>query len=126
MAIQIRLRSLRTARGLTQVQLAKQCGMPQSTISRIESGSTTGVDFQTLDKFAEALGVHPSELIGFNQVTFDHDGRSYIVDDITQEVATVPKGSTAVWKIRGTAITFGTPAGSTAGSVIKLARSELT
>ncbi len=46
--VQIRIRELREERGLTQVQLPKLGGMPQFTISRIESGSTTGVDFDTL------------------------------------------------------------------------------
>lgn len=126
MSITLRLRDLRTARGLTQVQLAALCGMPQSTISRIESGSTTGVDFQTLDKFAAALGVHPSELVGFDRVTFDHDRRSFIVEDVTREVREIPPGASTVWRIRGTVHTFGTPPATTPGAVIKKARGLLT
>ncbi len=120
--IQIRLRELRTAKRLTQVQLAELCGMPQSTISRIESGSTTGVDFETLDRLAAALGVHPSELIMYGQIPFDYRGRTYIVHDATAQVETVPAGVTVVWGIQGEGITFPSEVGETPGDIIKRAK----
>ncbi len=120
--IQIRLRELRTAKGLTQVQLAKLCGMPQSTISRIESGSTTGVDFETLDRLAAALGVHPSELIVYGQIPFDYRGRTYIVHDATAQAEAVPAGVTVVWGIKGEGITFPSEVGETPGDIIKRAK----
>jgi len=120
--IQIHLRELRTAKGLTQVQLAKLCGMPQSTISRIESGSTTGVDFETLDRLAAALGVHPSELIVYGQIPFDYRGRTYIVHDATAQAETVPPGVTVVWGIKGEGITFPSEVGETPGDIIKRAK----
>ena len=121
----MRIRELRREQGLTQVQLAERCGMPQSTISRIESGTTSGVDFSTLDRVAEALRVHPADLIAFDEVTFDYKGRSYVVNDITREVATVPDGTTTVWAIRDSWITFGTGAGTTPGAVIRKAKKLL-
>ncbi len=120
--IQIRLRELRTAKRLTQVQLAEVCGMPQSTISRIESGSTTGVDFETLDRLAAALGVHPSELIVYGQIPFDYRGRTYIVHDATAQADTVPAGVTVVWGIQGEGITFPSVVGETPGDIIKRAK----
>ena len=120
--IQIHLRELRTAKGLTQVQLAKLCGMPQSTISRIESGSTTGVDFETLDRLAAVLGVHPSELIVYGQIPFDYRGRTYIVHDATAQAETVPPGVTVVWGIKGEGITFPSEVGETPGDIIKRAK----
>ena len=120
--IQIHLRELRTAKGLTQVQLAKLCGMPQSTISRIESGSTTGVDFETLDRLAAALGVHPSELIVYGQIPFDYRGRTYIVHDATAQAEAVPAGVTVVWGIKGEGITFPSEVGETPGDIIKRAK----
>ena len=120
--IQIHLRELRTAKGLTQVQLAKLCGMPQSTISRIESGSTTGVDFETLDRLAAALGVHPSELIVYGKIPFDYRGRTYIVHDATAQAETVPPGVTVVWGIKGEGITFPSEVGETPGDIIKRAK----
>ena len=120
--VQIRLRELRKARALTQVQLAKLCGMPQSTISRIESGSTTGVDFDTLDRVAAALGVHPSELIAFDQVPFDHDGRTYVIEDCTGDADSLPEGAAAMWSIQGQDVTFAGEPGESPGDLIKRAR----
>jgi ribosome-binding protein aMBF1 (putative translation factor) len=45
------LRKARTATGLTQVQVAKLLGRPQSYVSRCESGETR-VDLVDLKKFA--------------------------------------------------------------------------
>ncbi len=120
--IQIRLRELRLAKGLTQVQLAELCGMPQSTISRIESGSTTGVDFETLDRLAATLGVHPSELIVYGKIPFDYRGKTYIVSDVTADVETVPAGVAVVWGIQGERITFPSEPGDTPGDIIKTAK----
>ncbi len=120
--IQIRLRELRAAKGLTQVQLAELCGMPQSTISRIESGSTTGVDFETLDRLAAALGVHASELIVYGKIPFDYRGKTYVVTDVTADVETVPPGVAVVWGIQGERITFPSEPGDTPGDIIKRAK----
>ena len=120
--IRIRLRELRLAKGLTQVQLAELCGMPQSTISRIESGNTTGVDFETLDRVAAALGVHPSELIVYDKIPFDYRGKTYIVSDVTADVETVPAGVAVVWGIQGERITFPSEPGDTPGDIIKTAK----
>jgi transcriptional regulator with XRE-family HTH domain len=53
--IATRIRELRESRGLTQEQLAKQCGMKQSAISRIEDASYSRWSFRTLWRVAEAL-----------------------------------------------------------------------
>lgn len=107
---------------LSKNTLAELCGMPQSTISRIESGSTTGVDFETLDRLAAALGVHPSELIVYGQMPFDYRGRTYIVHDFTAQAETVPAGVTVVWGIQGEGITFPSEVGETPGDIIKRAK----
>src|SRR6266568_5057526 len=57
-----RIRSLRTARGLTQAQLAE----PQYTkayVSMLESGRTRA-SMKALEHIAGRLGVQPSELLG--------------------------------------------------------------
>lgn len=53
----IRLREVRERAGLTQVELAEASGVPQSTISRLETGYTRAVDLDTLDRLALALGL---------------------------------------------------------------------
>ncbi len=63
--ISISIREHREARGWSQYRLAKESGVLQSTISRIEAGKTPKVDLVTLEKLARALGVHPAALIEY-------------------------------------------------------------
>lgn len=61
--ITLRLHALRERRGLSQAELARRSGVSQATISRIEAGKTRGVDLDTLDRLARALGVSPRSLL---------------------------------------------------------------
>lgn len=51
-----RLKNARLKAGLTQVALAERSGVPQSTISELESGRTADPGYLTLVKLARALG----------------------------------------------------------------------
>lgn len=59
----IRVRELRKQRGWTQSHLSQLAGITEAALSRIENAQTRGVDFETLEKLAEALDVHPAVLI---------------------------------------------------------------
>lgn len=48
--------AIRKQKKISQAELAEKCGMPQSTIGRIESGKVVP-NTQTLEKMAEALGL---------------------------------------------------------------------
>ena len=61
--ISIRLEELREARGLSQAELARRSGVPQSTISRIEAGETGSITLGNLERLADALGVNAAVLI---------------------------------------------------------------
>lgn len=50
-----RVRELRKKRGLTQIEFAVLCGIPQSRISTIESGSRVP-NLETVLRLAQALG----------------------------------------------------------------------
>jgi transcriptional regulator with XRE-family HTH domain len=57
--------SVRIARELqemTQAELAKACGIPQPTLSSIESGRAT-LGAERAEKLARALKVHPAVLL---------------------------------------------------------------
>ncbi len=56
-----RIRHFREAAGLTQEQLAAKAGLPQSHISRLETGRHSPSSL-TLEKIAAAIGIDPSEL----------------------------------------------------------------
>lgn len=61
--IYLQLRQLREANGLSQAELARRSGVPQSTISRLEAGEVGTVNLAHLEKLADALGVNASALI---------------------------------------------------------------
>lgn len=61
--ITLRLKELREARGLSQKALAKLAGVPQPTISRIESGRLPNVGLTIIEKLSEALEVNAARLV---------------------------------------------------------------
>jgi transcriptional regulator with XRE-family HTH domain len=56
------VRRLREAKGLSQGALAADAGIYQELISRIEN-EAANAELDTLGKIADALGVHPGELL---------------------------------------------------------------
>ena len=56
------VRRLRLAKGLSQDALAADAGLFQKLISGIENGRAN-LELDTLGKIADALGVHPGELL---------------------------------------------------------------
>ena len=63
MGIEVRIKELRELNRWSQAELARQSGVAQSTISRIEAGDTVGVSLGVLEKLAKALGCDPGYLI---------------------------------------------------------------
>ena len=57
-----RVREIRNKRGLTQVELAERCGVPQSRISAIENGSRVP-NIETVLRLAKALGCKVTTLM---------------------------------------------------------------
>ncbi len=59
-----RVRSLRSASGLTQEQLAERAGISVDFLSLVERGKNSP-SFENLDDLADALGVSVSSLFSF-------------------------------------------------------------
>ncbi len=57
-----KLKEIREAKGLTQVELAVKSGVASMTISRIERGAVTKPAYATLKVLADALGVSPEDI----------------------------------------------------------------
>jgi transcriptional regulator with XRE-family HTH domain len=57
------LKALRTARGLTQVELSKKMKMKQAYIAQLESGVEDNPTLATLRRLAKALKVTVGELV---------------------------------------------------------------
>jgi transcriptional regulator with XRE-family HTH domain len=61
--IYLRIEYFRTRKGWSQAQLARESGVSQSVISRLESGTTQAVSLANLHELAKALGVPAAALI---------------------------------------------------------------
>lgn len=62
-----RLRRVRRARDVTQVQLAAQTGLNVTTISRLENGTAKAVYGDTIVILARTLGVSADYLLGLSE-----------------------------------------------------------
>lgn len=61
--VRIKLREARETAGLTQVELAKAVGVRQATISALETGASTRIEFELLDRLCKVLKVKPGDLL---------------------------------------------------------------
>jgi transcriptional regulator with XRE-family HTH domain len=61
--IKLRVAELRTAKAWTQERLAEESGVSRVTINRIESERNRRIDYDVLEKLANALGVDAGYLI---------------------------------------------------------------
>jgi putative transcriptional regulator len=59
----MKLKALRTARGLTQVELAKRMRMKQAYVAQLETGAEDNPTLGTLKRLAKALKCTVSELV---------------------------------------------------------------
>jgi repressor LexA len=62
-----RLRELRKKAGLTLEALAERLGTSKQTIHRYENGTIANIPHEKIEKLAEALGVYPSEIMGWEE-----------------------------------------------------------
>ena len=65
------LKELRKAKGMTLEELAEAVGTSRQTIHRYENGVIANVPAEKVVSLAEALGVAPSELMGWEKSTFN-------------------------------------------------------
>ena len=61
--VKIRLVDQRKAAGLSQEQLAEMVGMAQAGISRIETGKTSTISLDVLDRLCRALKCEPGDIL---------------------------------------------------------------
>ena len=59
----IRIKELREVKGWSQAELARQSGVRQPTISRLEARQSDSVSLSNLERLAKALGCEPGYLI---------------------------------------------------------------
>ncbi len=64
-SVQLALKALREAKGLTQQQLAEAVGVRQATISDLETGKSRRIELDLIERLAKALRVKPGELLEY-------------------------------------------------------------
>ena len=62
MVDEIRLRTLRAERGLTQLELAVRAGLSLTTVAKLEQGRGRATTHDVVAQIAGALGVSPEEI----------------------------------------------------------------
>jgi putative transcriptional regulator len=63
MAVKVRLKELRTSRGLSQNKLAQLVSMTLQNIQKIEYGKTKGLQYDALNKLCKALNCQPGDIL---------------------------------------------------------------
>lgn len=58
-----RIRHIRKQKGLTQDQLARQCDIPYTTLTKLESNVITKPTIQTVEKIAKGLEMTIDEIL---------------------------------------------------------------
>jgi len=61
--IRLRVEELRKAKNWTQEELARRAGVSRVTVNRIEGEENRRIDYDVLEKLANALGVNAAVLI---------------------------------------------------------------
>ena len=58
------IKQARTAKGLTQEELAEKVGVKKSAVAKWENGRVSEIKRSNLKKLSEALGLNPNQLLG--------------------------------------------------------------
>lgn len=62
------IKSARTAKGMTQTELAEKVGVKKSAVAKWENGRVTEIGRTNLKRLSEVLGIDPNRLLG-NDIT---------------------------------------------------------
>jgi putative transcriptional regulator len=63
MTVKIQLKEVRTARKLSQNELARRLGMSLNNVQKIEYGDAKSIPLETLDKLCKVLECHTGDLL---------------------------------------------------------------
>lgn len=76
MAVGERIRALRKREGISQTDLAQRMGVIKQTLYKYETGIVTNIPSEKIEAAAEALGVTPAYLMGWEDL--DEENVSYV------------------------------------------------
>jgi DNA-binding Xre family transcriptional regulator len=73
--VRLRVEELRKAKGWTQKDLSDRAGIRRATVADIEAGRTKGVDFETLERLADAFGLDAALLVSHTRKPLARNAR---------------------------------------------------
>jgi transcriptional regulator with XRE-family HTH domain len=76
------IRELRLKNNLTQDELGAKIGVKKAAIQKYECGTVSNIKRSNIKLLADALGVTPSHLMGWDQFDINHDSKS-ISEEVT-------------------------------------------
>ena len=85
-----RIARLRRERGVTQIDLAKKLGVPQSTVSRYERGRLR-LPSESLGKIAQMLGVPVDDILGTRPLQSEESSTERRILKRVRAVARLPR-----------------------------------
>lgn len=74
-----RIKRLRKAEGLTQVQLAERIGVTKQNLYKYENGIITNIPTDKIEKIAEVFGSSPAYIMGWSEIPYEKEGLSNAV-----------------------------------------------
>ncbi len=77
MTVKVRLKEIRTARNISQNELARLLKMSLANVQKIEYGKAKAVPLETLDKLCKVLKCEPGDLLQFVP---DDGGQDVIIE----------------------------------------------
>lgn len=91
MTVKVQLKEIRTARNISQNELARLLEMSLANVQKIEYGKAKSIPLDTLDKLCKVLKCEPGDLLRF--VTDDDDGQEVITE---QEIKELKRGKKSI------------------------------
>ena len=91
MTVKVQLKEIRTARNISQNELARLLEMSLANVQKIEYGKAKSIPLDTLDKLCKVLKCEPGDLLRF--VPDDDDGQEVIIE---QEIKELKRGKKSI------------------------------
>lgn len=94
-----RIRNLRRAKGITQIEMARLLSTTKQTISKYENGIVTNIPSDRVEALAKILETTPEYILGWEEekpITYTYDGLSENQKKLIDFARTVPEDKAAM------------------------------
>lgn len=92
MAVLVKLKNTREAKGYSQNELARRTGYSLQNIQKIEQGRAASITFEALGRFCKVLKCQPGDILEWEPDDIDDKSDLSLVDDFADDKAVALKG----------------------------------